>query len=117
MSVRKIVDSILQQYGTTMTVQHKDGLTAKAKGFFHHIQSKSWQNTVHLSTPLGEVSREQYVYIGPVAIEVREGDTLIHGHEKYSFQRVELYYYRDRVIYVWGLCTRKGEEDTWGSQS
>ena len=115
--MRETVDRILQQYGSTMQVQHSDGGTAKTKGFLQPVLSKSWQNTALLSTPLGEVPREQYIYIGPVAIEAIEGDILIAGHEKYRFLRVEPYYYGEEVIYLWGLCTRKGVEDTWGSQS
>ena len=69
------------------------------------------------ATLLGEISRGQYAYIGPVDVEIREGDTLTLGEKTYLFRRVEPYYYGNEAIYNWGLCVEKGVNDTWGSQS
>ena len=110
-----MVDGILKQYGTAMTVTTGDG-TAGVKGFFQPVRSKSWQAMVSLDTPLGEVPRGQYIYIGPAGTPVGDGDILTVGEKNYVFRRVEPYYYGEEQLYLWGLCMEKGVNDTWGSQ-
>ena len=91
--------------------------SVKVKGFFQPVQSKSWQNMTNVATPLGEVSQEQYVYIGPGETEVKQGDLLTVGGHSYVFRRTAPYLYGDETVYIWGLCVEKGVNDTWGSQS
>lgn len=114
--MRKMVSKILRQYGSDMTVITESASTA-VKGFFQPVRSKSWQNMVSLDTPLGEVPRGQYVYIGPYDVAVADGDTLAVGENSYVFRRVEPYYYGNEPVYLWGLCVEKGVNDTWGTQS
>lgn len=114
--MRKIVAGILRQYGSSMTITRGD-TSVKVKGFFQPVRSKSWQNLTNVATPLGEVPQGQYVYIGPVETEVRQGDLLTVGDGKYILRRVEPYRYGDEKVYIWGLCVEKGVNDTWGSQS
>lgn len=114
--MRKIVGGILRQYGSVMTVTRGE-ISVKVRGFFQPVRSKSWQNMTNVATPLGEVPRGQYVYIGPVDPEVKQGDLLTVGGGNYIFRRVEPYWYGDEKVYIWGLCVEKGVNDTWGSQS
>ena len=116
--MRQMVDAILRQYGTFMIVRYSDdGRILAARAFFQPVRSKNWQNAAYMATPLGEISRGQYVYIGPVDTPVSEGDALEIGEKSYFFRRVEPYYYGDEKVYIWGLCVEKGVNDTWGSQS
>lgn len=118
MSVQKMVNGILRQYGTTMTIKScVDESTLEVKGFFQPVRSKNWQNAAYLATPLGEISRGQYVFIGPAGTDVTEGDSLLVGKRTYYFRRVEPYFYGEDTVYIWGLCVEKGVNDTWGSQS
>lgn len=114
--MRKMVDKILKQYGTAMTVSSESG-SVDVKGFFQPVRAKSWQNTVEFHTPLGEIPRGQYVYIGPADTAVAEGDTLTVGNRDYLFRRAEPFYYGDQAVYLWGLCMEKGGDDKWGTQS
>ncbi len=114
--MRRMVDGILKQYGTAMTLTQGAG-TVRIKGFFQPVRSKSWQSMVDLATPLGELPRGQYVYIGPAGTPVSDGDVLTVGEKRYFLRRVERYYYGDEALYTWGLCVEKGVNDTWGSQS
>jgi len=114
--MRRMVDGILRQYGTKMTLE-QNGNTVSVKGFFQPVRAKSWQSVVDLATPLGEIPRRQYVYIGPAGVAVSDGDVLTVGEKSYFLRRVELYYYGDEALYTWGLCLEKGVNDTWGSRS
>ena len=110
------VAKVLAQFGTDLTITSGEEVKT-ARGFFRAVNSKSWQSMESEATLLGEITRGQYAYIGPVEVTVREGDTLTLGEKSYLFRRVEPYYYGNEPIYLWGLCVEKGVNDTWGSQS
>lgn len=106
----------MARYGTDMILQ--GGEEEKAvRGFFRAVNSKSWQSMESQASPLGEITRGQYVYMGPAEAGAREGDTLRLGKRSYLLRRVEVYYYRSEPVYQWGLCVEKGVNDTWESQS
>ena len=111
-----MVNAILRQYGTAMTLTRGE-TKIRVKGFFQPVRSKSWQSLVDQSTPLGEIFRGQYIYLGPPDAIVSEGDILTVGGKSYFFRRVEQYLYGDEPVYIWGMCVEKGVNDTWGSQS
>ena len=114
--MRQTVERIFSQHGTDLTIV--SGLeTRTVRGFFRAVNSKSWQSMESEVTLLGEITRGQYVYMGPVVAAVKEGDTLILGDRSYLFRRTELYYYSNQAVYQWGLCVEKGVNDTWGTQS
>ena len=114
--MRRTVEKVLSQHGTDLTIV--SGLEQKTvRGFFRAVNSKSWQSMESEATLLGEITRGQYVYMGPADTAVKEGDTLILGEKRYLFRRTELYYYGNQAVYQWGLCVEKGVNDTWGIQS
>ena len=114
--MRQMVETLLRQYGTDMTIDN--GVEEKTvRGFFRAVNSSSWQSIESVATPLGEISRGQYAYIGPASVSVREGDSLLLGGREYLFRRVEPYWYGSEQVYLWGLCVEKGVNDTWGSRS
>ena len=110
------VESLLGKYGTSLEIL-SEGKEKTVRGFFRAVNSKSWQSMESEATLLGEISRGQYVYIGPVEAQVQEGDTLRLGGKEYLFRRVEVYRYREESLYQWGMCVEKGVNDTWGTQS
>ena len=114
--MRQTVERVFSQYGTDLTIV--SGLESKTvRGFFRAVNSKSWQSMESEASLLGEITRGQYVYMGPAGVTIGEGDTLRLGERAYVFRRVEPYYYGDEPVYQWGLCVEKGVNDIWGSQS
>ena len=114
--MQQMIQGILQQYGTDITVTTEDTVRT-LRGFFRAVNSKSWQSMESEATLLGEITRGQYAYIGPADGNVKEGDTLTLGNRAYLVRRAEYYYFGNQAIYQWGLCVEKGVNDTWGSQS
>ena len=106
----------MSQHGTDLTIVSGEE-NKTVRGFFRAVNSKSWQSMESEASLLGEITRGQYAYIGPVDVAVQEGDTVTLGEKTYLFRRVEPYYYGNEAIYNWGLCVEKGVNDTWGSQS
>ena len=115
-NMKRMVEKILSQFGTDMVV-HSGGTSRTIRGLLQTVNSNSWQSLESEATLLGEISRGQYTFIGPVGSRVREGDTLQLGEKTYLLRRVEPYWYRNQEIYLWGLCVEKGVNDTWGSPS
>ena len=63
--MREMVGKILETYGTAVTLQ-QSGNAFAIRAFFQPVRSKSWQYLEGNYSPLGEIPRGQYVYIGPV---------------------------------------------------
>lgn len=114
--MKRTMEGLMTRWGTDMTIV-SGGSTKTVRGFFRAVNSKSWQNMESVVSLLGEISRGQYVYLGPVNVAVKEGDTLNLGTKSYLFRRVEAYYFENQPIYLWGLCVEKGVNDTWGTVS
>ena len=114
--MKKTMETLMARWGTDMTIV-SEGIEKTVRGFFRAVNSKSWQNMESVVSLLGEISRGQYVYLGPANVVVKEGDTLNLGTKSYLFRRVEPYYFKNQPIYLWGLCVEKGVNDTWGTQS
>ena len=106
-----MIGKILATYGVRIT-RKEEGATYR--GFFQPVRSKSWQYLEGNFSPLGEVPRGQYVYIGPADKFIAFGDTLEVGGKDYMVRRVEPVYYGEEIAYYWGMCVEKGGEDTWG---
>lgn len=87
--MRRMVEKIIAQYGTDMRLTSGTE-TKTVRAFFRAVNAKSWQSMESEATLLGEISRGQYAYIGPVGAQVREGDTLTLGDKTYLFRRAEL---------------------------
>ena len=108
-----MVDKILRSYGMTIALRREDKCCT-VLGFFQPVRSKSWQYLEGNYSPLGEVPRGQYVYIGPAEPAAMAGDTLTVGGKDYWLRRAELISDRDGAVYCWGMCVEKGGADTWG---
>ena len=113
--MRETVERLLKEQGTDVVIDSLEKKTVRC--FFRAVNATSWQSMEGEATLLGEISRGQYVYLGPVGVKVQEGDTLKLGQREYLLRRVEVFYYRNAAVYRWGLCVEKGVNDTWGSQS
>lgn len=114
--MKTAMESLMARWGTDMTIVSGEEETT-VRGFFRAVNSKSWQNMESVVSLLGEISRGQYVYLGPADTAVKEGDTLNLGQKSYLFRRVEAYYFENQPVYLWGLCVEKGVNDTWGTVS
>lgn len=114
--MKTAMESLMARWGTDMTIVSGEEETT-VRGFFRAVNSKSWQNMESVVSLLGEISRGQYVYLGPADTAVKEGDTLNLGQKSYLFRRVEAYYFENQPVYLWGLCVEKGVNDTWGTPS
>ena len=113
--MRQTVEKILKTYGTPMTLSRGEEAW-EIFAFFQPVRSKSWQYLEGNYSPLGEIPRGQFVYIGPVEPEARAGDTLTLDGKCYWLRRAERIRDGNGPVYCWGMCVEKGGEDNWGRQ-
>lgn len=113
MTMQQMVGKILKSYGSAVTLSH-EGAEYEVRAFFQPVRSKSWSYLSGEYSPLGEIPRGQYVYIGPVEPLAAVGDTVTIGKRSYWLRRSELIHDANGPVYCWGMCVEKGGEDTWG---
>ena len=113
MSMQQMVAKILNTYGSAVTLSHGKK-TYEVQAFFQPVRSKSWSYLSGEYSPLGEIPRGQYVYIGPVEPAAEVGDTVTVDGKHYWLRRSELIRDGNGPVYCWGMCVEKGGEDTWG---
>lgn len=114
--MEQMIGKILKTYGTVVTLCHQEQ-KFEVRAFFQPVRSKSWQYLEGNYSPLGEIPRGQYVYLGPVSPTAEAGDVIKVGNKAYLLRRTELIRDNQGPVYCWGMCVEKGGEDTWGTQS
>ena len=107
---------IFKKYGTAVTLC-RGTERWECRAFFQPVRSTSWSASDTDYSPLGQIPRGRYIYIGPPEPEAAEGDTLETGGKAYLVRRSELIRDHKGPACCWGLCTEKGGEDDWGRQS
>ena len=111
-----MITRILNKYGTRLVLSRGD-TRWEVSAFFQPVRSKSWETSDADYSPLGEIPRGRYVYIGPLVPEAAAGDTVGLDGKAYLMRRSEVIRDGQGPVYCWGLCLEKGGEDTWGRQS
>ena len=104
---------IMQRYGIPLTLC-RGTESWPVRAFFQPVRSKSWDYSDSNYSPLGEIPRGRYIYIGPVEPEAMAGDTIRMGEKTYLVRRSEVICDHKGAAYCWALCLEKGGEDDWG---
>lgn len=111
--MKGMVSKILRSYGSQVILHKADG-DHEAWAFLQPVRSKSWSYLEGDYSPLGEVPRGQYVYIGPAEPGAEEGETLTVAGKEYWVRRAEMILDQMGPVYCWAMCVEKGGEDNWG---
>lgn len=111
-----MIGRIIEKYGTPVTLRKGDE-SWEVRAFFQPVRSKSWDASDSNYSPLGEIPRGRYIYLGPLEPEAAAGDTIQRNGRQYLVRRSELVYDHQGPAYCWSLCLEKGGEDQWGRQS
>lgn len=101
------VAKLMASYGNTMTLIH-GGEEISVKCFLQDTRSKGESYAQREYSPLGEVPRGMYLYLGPPDQPVTVGDSLIWRKRRFEFRRVQPMTVKDSVCYYWGQCLEMG---------
>ena len=108
-----MASDILESYGTDLVLIHGEE-TYDLRAYFRPVQSKSWSYLEGEYSPLGEIPRGQYVYIGPADPKAEVGDEIRINYTFYRVRRSEVIMGFSGPVYCWAMCVEKGGADTWG---
>lgn len=111
--MKDTIGGIIQSYGSNLVLYH-GGESYNMRAYFRPVQSKSWSYLEGEYSPLGEIPRGQYVYIGPVDPMAEVGDEIRINYITYRVRRSEVINGFTGPMYCWAMCVEKGGDDTWG---
>ena len=103
------VEKMLRRYGNEMTLVQKSGAT-KVRAFLQETRSRSQEYAQREFSPLGEICRGLYVYIGPAEPLAEMGDRIRFGDRRFEVRRAEAVKVNDKTLYCWGLCVERGAD-------
>ena len=108
----KLMTELIGRFGTQL-VRRSGGETYIYKAIVQLVTSKSWQNMERMVPNAGEIPRGQYLYIGPTAQKVKNGDVIEFDGRRFIVRRADRVIFRKEALFVWGLCVEGGEDDPW----
>lgn len=111
--MRRMLEKILCCYGREVIIQ-TEAESRTVRAFLQPVTGRGENMTRIGNSPLGTEEKEQFIYIGPVLPEAEKGDLLVCREGEYILRRCELIDGIGGPAYRWGMCIRKGAEDTWG---
>lgn len=109
--MRKIIDDLLQRFGVEAKI---NGTLTKI--FLQFSNSKSWDSMNPIITPVGQIPGGQYLYIGPVDVEIAVDDEIWLEDGSFVVRRCEVYRTNEGPIYRWALCALRGGDSRWSYQ-
>lgn len=111
--MRQMLEKILGCYGRVLEIRSADQVY-EVRAFLQPVTGRG-ENMIRIdNSPIGREEEGQYVYIGPVDPAAREGDLILDEDSVYVLRRCETVDALGGSAYRWGMCIRKGGEDTWG---
>ena len=110
--MRVMLEKILGCYGKEAELRGREQ-TQTVRAFLQPVTGRGERGRIG-NSPLGQQENGEFVYIGPVSPQAEAGDTLVCGGEMFLFRRCETVDGISGPAYRWGICVRKGAEDTWG---
>ena len=111
--MRRMLEKILGCYGRELEL-HGENRVCRVQAFLQPVTGHGENQTRIGNSPLGREEKGQYLYIGPVSPAAEPGDLLVCAEGEFLFRRCETVQGVGGPAYRWGMCVRKGEEDTWG---
>ena len=116
--MQKTVKKIFNTYGTELYLMRQDGSYGAMKALLQPRKALSQRNAIKKISPLGEILGDTYQFICTADCGAKVGDTLYKiGTAYYEVRQVETVLYKNKPLYMWGLCVQKGGMDQWDSQS
>ena len=103
------VEKMIRRYGNEMVLVQSGRQTA-VRAFLQETRSRSQEYAQREFSPLGEICRGLFVYIGPAEPLAEMGDRIRFGDRCFEVRRAEAVKVNDETLYCWGLCVERGAD-------
>ena len=111
-----MIARIVEKYGISLILRRGEE-SWEVRALLQPVRSKSWDTSDSNYSPLGEIPRGRYIYLGPLEPVAVAGDTMEMQERQFLVRRSEVIYGPKGPAYCWALCVEKGGADHWGRQS
>lgn len=108
-----LFDRVLERYGRDVAVCDPAGAEKTGKAFVRPILGRDRRDGEDTMTPLGEVRRERYLYLGEAALDLTglrgRGYVALDGRA-FDIRRAEAIYVGGRLTHWWAVLEPRPEE-------
>lgn len=104
-----MVEKLLAQYGTEVFVGNQT-----VRALFQPVTGKLERLALLQPGPLGDESRQRYIYIGPLEPQLREDMVLTAEGKTCVVRSAQEIRGNDGPLYCWAMCVEKGRDAPWG---
>ena len=111
--MRRMVEKMMACYGRDLILTRGEEQFS-LRGFLQPVTGKVERLAMVQMGPLGQESRERFVYIGPANPEVAAEDQVASGETTYVVRTAQVIGDGNGPLYCWAMCVEKGSEDLWG---
>lgn len=106
--MRARFEALLRRFGQEVTLEGRDGQVRKLRAFVQPSLKEREAPPAAL-TPLGAVSRDRWLYLGPVEAALAPGDKLSAGELCLTVQECRPVFWRDEALYLWAMLRPRKE--------
>ena len=107
--MRARLERIMARYGQSVILTRREtGASMAVRAFVQPVRRQREDLPVH-ATPLGAVSRQRWLYIGPPEPAPAPGDRLALDGLRLAAQEVQAVRWRDQVLYCRCVLRREKE--------
>ena len=107
--MQRALDKMIRRYGNA-AVLVQDGQRNYIRAFLQETRSKSQENAQRDYSPLGEVCKSLFVYIGPASPMAAAGDRLEYQQRYFEVRRSAPVMVGNKILCCWGLCVERGAD-------
>lgn len=110
--MKQSFDRLRRRYGQSVALTGREGgETVHVRAFLQPVLHRQADGEIAV-TPLGGVSEERWLYLGPGEMEVALGDRMDCNGLELVVQQTKAVFVGDTLVYRWAtLRKRKGYED------
>lgn len=112
--MRQMVEKMMVCHGRDLVLTRGEEQFS-LRGFLQPVTGKVERLALAQMGPLGQESRERFIYIGPAEPEACAGDRVLAGDREYHIRSAQVIWGNEGPVYCWAMCVEKGSEDSWGS--
>ena len=107
--MRAALEKVMRTYGQAITlISRESGKETRFAAFLQPVL-KEREDLPAAATPLGAVSRQRWLYIGPAAREVLPGDRIHFDGIRLAVQETETVYLRSEALYKRAVLRQEKE--------
>lgn len=109
--MRAQLEAIMSEHGEDLVlVRRESGEELSIRAFLQPLL-KEREDLPVTATPLGAVSDQRWLYIGPAAVELEPGDWIRTGGECYTVQEAMAVCFHRQALYGRAILRRKKKGD------